>query len=306
MTIAILLTVCCFVLFVPVPIVLANARWTQRAPIAAVTLWQAIGLAGSISAFGAGLAVAIEPMNTSVTGGVSEFFDRAVYGGFFQHLGLTGAFGLTISTDVLAAIFTCVGVTMYRTAKARRRHRRLLDLVGEQDERVPGSLLLRHPSAVAYCIPGMRSRIVFSVGAIEALPDELLQAVSAHERGHAHGRHDLVMLPFASMVEALRMIPYARVAPAAVAELLEMAADDFACRTHQSKVVADALVRLVEAGAVSAPKCAFSASSVSVGRRVARLVQSDQNSRSAACLGLLGAGLVIALPIAAFAAPPSL
>ena len=47
--------------------------------------------------------------------------------------------------------------------------------------------------------PGFHSRVVVSSGAIEALSDDELAAVLAHERAHLHARHDLVLFPFRSL-----------------------------------------------------------------------------------------------------------
>lgn len=42
----------------PVPDLLARASWPQRAPRAAIVLWQSIAIAAVLSAFSAGIAVA--------------------------------------------------------------------------------------------------------------------------------------------------------------------------------------------------------------------------------------------------------
>ena len=112
-----------------------------------------------------------------------------------------------------------------------------------------GTLTLDHPSPVAYCLPGIRPRIVISSGTMRLLDQAQLAAVIEHERGHAHERHGLVMLPMTSLTEPFRWIPYARLAPRAVAGLLEMAADDHAARRHAPSSLASALVALSTSGA---------------------------------------------------------
>ncbi len=55
---ALAFSVVALLLIGPVPALLARATWTQRAPRAAVVLWQAIALAAVLSAFSAGIAIA--------------------------------------------------------------------------------------------------------------------------------------------------------------------------------------------------------------------------------------------------------
>ena len=290
-------------LFWPVPVLLARAGWVVRAPRAAVALWQAIGVAGSLTAVGAGLAVAVAPLHTTLPDGVRHLFDRAVAGHPLAGLGLNEALGLTIATDVGVVLAAGLVATAVRTVRHRARHRRLLDLVCRRTDRLDGAVLLDHPGAVAYCLPGLRPRIVLSAGAVGALGADEVQAVVAHERGHAHARHDLVMLPLSSMVDLLHWLPYARLAPGQVAVLLEMAADDFATRSHPRRTVATALVRLADAGGGDLPACAFGAAGSAVHRRVHRLLAPPDGGRAAGVLAGAAAAVVLAAPIAVAALP---
>ncbi len=248
MTVALSLAVLSALLFGPVGVVLERATWPSRAPRAAIALWQAIGLAGGLAAVGAGLAVTVAPLHRDLFSGVVHLIDQAASGHPLQGLGLNGALGLTLATDVGVVLAGGLVLTSWRTVRARARHRDLLDLVSARTERAPGAILLDHPMAAAYYLPGLRPRIVLSVGALGLLGNDEVAAVLAHERGHVHERHDLVMLPFASMHDLLRWMPYVRRAPRAVATLVEMAADDFATRSTEPRLLASALVHLVSSG----------------------------------------------------------
>jgi hypothetical protein len=79
---------------------------------------------------------------------------------------------------------------------------------------------------------------------IAALPPEELAAVLAHERAHADGRHELVIQPFVAWQSALPFLAPARRATAAVAELVEMLADDAAAAKTSRLTVARALARV--------------------------------------------------------------
>ncbi len=279
---------------------LAAARWTSRAPRAAVVLWQAIGVTGAVAAIGAGLAVAVGRFGVGFRAGLGDLAAGLVDGHPLSGLGLPDALGLTLAADVAIVLATVVAITMVRTVRARARHRRVLDLVGIGSEEAAGALLLDHPRATAYCLPGIRPRIVVSAGALRLLHSSELAAVIEHERGHACEHHGLVMLPLTSLAEPLRWIPYARLAPANVALLLEMAADDYSARQHDRRDLARALVRM--GTAMAAPECAFAAAGISVPARVQRLLTEDTTSGVAATAAICAASVLLLAPFAALLA----
>src|SRR5256714_6122035 len=102
---------------------------------------------------------------------------------------------------------------------ARRRHRVLLSLLAHGDPKVPGALVVDHPAAAAYCVPGLRSAIVISAGTLDLLDSAELAAVLAHERAHLRARHDLVLLPFSALGRAFPRARLGRHAPPPVALL---------------------------------------------------------------------------------------
>ena len=124
-----------------------------------------------------------------------------------------------------------VAVTV-RTLRTRRRHRDLLDLLATPWPAVPGAHVLDHPVPVAYCLPGLRSRLVLSAGVLDALEPAAVAAVLAHERAHLRERHDLVVLPFVAWGATAPFVRGMVCAQLAVAALVEMRADDVADRGY--------------------------------------------------------------------------
>lgn len=289
------LAVLAIVLFGPTGVLLARAVWPRTAPRAGVVLWQATGLAGALAAIGSGLAVAVAPMHVRLLTGVRRLIEQAKAGHPLAGLGVYGAIGLTLATDVSAVLVAGLIATTIHTARTRLRHRRVLDLVGIRSDGIPGALLLDDPRAAAYYLPGLRPRIVVSAGTVGLLSKGGLAAVLDHERGHARERHSIVMLPFASMDTLLRWMPYARRARSEVADLLEMAADDYATRRNDRLTLAAALVAMSTSSA--APTCTFGASTTGVGARVNRLIDPYRPSRTAAAFAIGVAALVVALPL---------
>ena len=284
------------VLVWPFSMWLARADWVTRAPRAAVTLWHSFGISATLATIGAGLCVATERFHAGFVGGVRELGKGIAGGHPLRGLGLPDALGLTLAADVGVVLVSVVGVVIVRTVVARARHRRLLNLLATPSRIRMGTLTIDHPSPVAYCLPGIRPRIVISSGTMRLLDQVQLAAVIEHERGHAHERHGLVMLPMTSLTEPFRWIPYARLAPRAVAGLLEMAADDHAARRHAPSSLASALVALSTSGAP--PRCAFAAASHGVSERVYRLLGPDRISKSTAMMAGVLCTASVAAPLA--------
>ena len=258
-------------------------------------MWQAIGASAVLAGIGSGLCIAVERYHRGVVGGVSQLADGIVGGRPLAMIGLPDALGLTLAADLAFGLCCMLAAVTVNTVMRRRHHRRLVDLLALRTLET-GASVLDYSAAVAYCVPGIRPRIVISAGAIELLDDAELDAVVAHERGHAHERHGLVMLPLAGVSKVFAFVPYARLAPSSVAGLLEMAADDYAVRRRDPSALISALVSMATAGAV--PSCPFALTGGWVSRRVERLLHGNPES-TRVVLGASGAALLLlALPVA--------
>jgi Zn-dependent protease with chaperone function len=297
MTAAIWLGCLSILLFGPAGSVLARAEWPRRAPRAAIALWQATGIAGALAAMGFGLSITVSPAHAGLMGGVARLVNQALAGHPLRSLGISGALGLSLAADVCIVLLIGLAITGMRTTMDRARHRHLLDLVSRPIDGASDVCLLDDPRVAAYCLPGFRPRIVVSAGTVKLLAQDELGAVVEHERGHAHGRHGIVMLPFASMDTLLRWMPYVRHARPQVAALLEMAADDFAVRSSHPQHLAGALIEIATSGAT--PTCAFSASATAVTTRVERLLSPHRTSSPTSAFALIATVIVVAMPFTA-------
>lgn len=277
----------------PLSIALARAKWLDRAPRTGVALWQAFGVSALLAGIGSGLCIAVERYHNGFFGGVGRLADGLTGGHPLQGLGVPDALGLTLVADLAIVLVCLVGSVIVRTIRSRARLRRLVDLVAR---RTPdGIAVLDHPGAVAYCVPGVRPRIVISEGTIELLNEPELHAVVAHERGHASEGHGLVLLPFVSLRKVVTFLPYTRLAGPSVAGLLEMAADDYAAQREDSRTLASALVSMSTSGA--RPTCALGLTDGSICRRVERLARTRRGSSRLALGAALAAVGLLALPL---------
>lgn len=240
---------------------LLRARWTWRATRTAILTWQAVGLAWALSAVGIPLAIGLEPYGRGVLGALPAFAADAARG----QLPAPGRLAAICLGLLLGVLFVATHVTsLVQAIRTRARHRALLALVARRDAATPDVFVLDHPAAAAYCLPGLRSTVVVSAGALALLDRAELAAVLSHERAHALERHDLVLLPFTALcrfIELCRWIArrpvrsarrWPRSAYEAVALLIEMRADDRALRQHGAGRLAAALQRFAATG-VAAP-----------------------------------------------------
>ncbi|MGY2129487.1 M48 family metalloprotease [Blastococcus sp. SYSU DS0617] len=289
----------------PVPALLGRARWPGRDPLVALVCWQAIGLAGGLSIIGALLVHGLAPWGHSLPEAWwswvrGEPAGAAVRGDHWVTLTLAAVLALEL-VGVLA-------LSWFRTARTRRRHRQLLELVVEPGA-TPDTRLLEHPAPVAFCIPGARPLLVLSSGMVAELDEAELAAVVAHERAHLREHHHLLLLPFVAWEAALPVLPAAGRAHAAVRELVEMRADDVGLRELEGadprRTLAQAIVAAAgRPGGAAVPGGALAVTGGAVRARVLRLLEPPSPlpapARPAA---LLAAVLLLLLPTALLLLP---
>ena len=289
---------------VPGAAILASARWPYRSPAAAILLWQALGLSWGLAAVGALAGLGAVPGRCGVAGGALSgasraLRDAAALGFGASALGAAARLAVLAASAALLALLCWVLVAASAAViVARRRHRALLSLLAHGDPKVPGALVVDHPAAAAYCVPGLRSRIVFSAGTLDLLDQAELAAVLAHERAHLRARHDLVLLPFCALARAFPRARLVRRAGAAVALLVEMLADDQALRQRPARELATALLRVGVSGAGQTPWGALAAADDEVVARVTRLLTPQARlSVPAQALICSAAAVLVAVPI---------
>jgi Zn-dependent protease with chaperone function len=290
---------------------LVKASWPRRSPAAAILLWQALGLASGLAAVGTLIGLAMPSSTLGVVrsvlraGPLIRAGDVSRLAGTFGARGATPmivvAFRLTCLAGGLALLASLCWVLIAASVavlQARRRQRALLTLLAHGDPKVPGALVVDYPSAAAYCLPGLRSRIVVSVGTLELLGRGELAAVLAHERAHLRERHDLVLLPFTALRRAFPRSATCTDAQRAVALLIEMLADDHALRARPARELVSALVRFGTADACPAPAGALAAGEGEMAARVSRLMQPVRPLPTVAVLAVcLVSALLVAAPI---------
>ncbi|HXY65820.1 MAG TPA: M56 family metallopeptidase [Mycobacterium sp.] len=299
-------TVLAVMLVGPVPALLSRAKWPLRAPRAAMVLWQAIAVAAVLSAFSAGIANASRlflpgpdgrPTATPIAdigrlGWPLWTLDVAV-------LALTLLIGARLAMAVVRVAIT--------TRRRRAHHRMLVDLLGVAPDAVSARAcaqerdlrVLEVAQPLAYCLPGVRSRVVVSEGALDSLSETEVAAILSHERAHLRARHDLVLEAFTAAHAAFPRFVRSANALDAVRLLVELLADDAAVRAAGRAPLARALVTCASG---RTPMGALAAGGAHTLLRVRRL-SGCGNSLVWSMAAYLAAAAILVVPTVALAIP---
>jgi Zn-dependent protease with chaperone function len=271
-----------------------------------MVLWQAIALAAALSAFSAGIAIATRVLMPGPDGRPTA-----------SVIGAEGRLGWPLWTIYMAvfALTVLIGVRLMAAAvgvaianrRRRAHHRMVVDLVDVGHDaaldqpcaRTRDLRVLDVAQPLAYCLPGVRSRVVVSEGTLKTLDDAEVAAILSHERAHLRARHDLVLEAFTAAHAAFPRVVRSANALRAVQLLVELLADDAAVRATGRTPLARALVACASG---RTPSGALAAGGPSTVVRVRRL-SGRGNSWPLSAAAYLAAAAVFVVPTIALVVP---
>ncbi len=298
---ALAFTLVALLLVGPVPALLSRASWPMRAPRAAIVLWQAIALSAVLSAFSACIAVVSRLFVPGDDGRPTTTITSDL-----DALGwpLWLLYGVVFALTLLIGARLAISVVQVGIATRRRRahHRMLVDLLAQRSRfraQANGLRILNVQQPLAYCLPGVRSRVVVSEGTLTALSDNEIAAILTHERAHLRARHDLVLEMFTAVHAAFPRFVRSANALDAVKLLIELLADDAAVRAAGPTPLARALVACASG---PTPAGALAAGGPTTVLRVRRL-GGRPNSLALGLAAYTAAAAVLVLPAVALAVP---
>ena len=308
---ALALAVLAVLLAWPVPLLLAHARWTSRAPAAALLVWQSVALAGGLSMIGALLSYGMEPFGRNLPHALGAFVEAVAAGSLPAAANFSHMFALSSAILLGFHLVLNLVLTLLRAQSSRRRHRMLVSLLSRPGLDHADTRILDHAAPVAYCLPGtVRSVTVLSAGLIELLDDAQLRGVIAHENAHAFQRHHLVLLAFRAWRASLPWFPIATSAHTAVAVLVEMLADDRARRVVSDATLAASIALVATQGSgrrESSERSStddFASDSPAAAARIARLNASVRPLPIAGhATAITAAAALLAIPTILLLAP---
>lgn len=299
-------TVLAVMLVGPVPALLARAQWPLRAPRAAMVLWQAVAVAAVLSAFSAGFAIASRLFVPGADGRPTAS-PAAEIGRLGWPLWILDVAVFALTLLIGARLVMAVIRVAVSTRRRRAHHRMLVDLLGLAPDVVSARAgargrdlrVLEVAQPLAYCLPGVRSRVVVSEGTLDSLTEAEIAAILTHERAHLRARHDLILEAFTAAHAAFPRFVRSASALDAVQLLVELLADDAAVRTAGRAPLARALVTCASS---RPPLGALAAGGAHTLLRVRRLSGSG-NSLMLSTAAYLAAAAVLVVPTVALAIP---
>lgn len=151
---------------------------------------------------------------------------------------------MIVGGSTVAALLTASVVRSVLSLRSRsREHAEAARLLGRPTDR-PDVVVVEADRPAAYCVAGRPNAIVVTSAAMKTLTPAQLAAVLAHEDAHIDGGHHHVLMVLRALAASLSRLPLFTVGAAAVADLLEMCADDSAVRRHGTRPLIDGMLML--------------------------------------------------------------
>ncbi|KOT51272.1 M56 family metallopeptidase [Streptomyces rimosus] len=239
------------------PRLMARADWPDREPVLALWVWQCVVAAVllcCVLAMSLSGAAAWEAVRSHLFGHaprvVVEAYALKAYGPWS---------GVLAGVLAGGGAWTAVMLTReVRGARARRRQERT-DLVRRApllpgEERTGDRLVvLEGDRPEAWWLPGATPQLVITTAALRRLKGRQLDALIAHEQGHARARHDVLLHCASALAAGFPQVPVFAAFRDQVHRLVELAADDVASRRFGRLTIALALVELNEDRGVFGP-----------------------------------------------------
>jgi Zn-dependent protease with chaperone function len=222
---------------------LGRADLRRRDPLVLIVAWL-LSMAGVVFAAVAGVVLLLIPSHGNVGTLVANLhycWDAVQHGSppEVEALGGVLAAVLVIAMTIRLAV---IAVRGFRSrARRRSEHLSVLRLAARTDNGSPATLWLAHDRPLAFSLAGRPGVVVATEGLTKHLEAEGVAAVLAHEHAHLRGRHHLLVAITDALSAALPFVPLFRFAPAAIRELVELAADVVAIRAHGAAAVELAL-----------------------------------------------------------------
>ncbi|UNO38937.1 M56 family metallopeptidase [Streptomyces sp. MST-110588] len=256
------------------PRLMARADWPDREPVLALWVWQCVVAAVllcCVLAMALSAAAAWESVRSPVFGpapsAVVDAYALKTYEPWAGPLAVLLACGGAWTAAMLTR--------EVRRTRARRRQRRADLLL--RSPRLPGEerggerlVVLEGDRPQAWWLPGAAPQLAITTAALRRLKGRQLDALIAHEQGHARARHDLLLYCASALAVGFPQVPVFAAFRDQVHRLVELAADDMASRRFGRLAIALALVELNEDRGVFGP---CPAQCAEVPQRVHRLLE---------------------------------
>ncbi|MEV3970586.1 M56 family metallopeptidase [Streptomyces sp. NPDC050698] len=276
------------------PRLLARADWPDREPVVALWMWQCV-VAAVLACCALSMALSAAAAWHAVGGHLFATAPRTVVEAYA--LGTAGPWAATTAVALAGGGLWSAAMLVREIGRARsRRRRRRADLL-VRAPLLPGEVAVSGRLVVleselpdAWWQPGTPPQLVVTTAALRRLKGRQLDAVLAHEQGHARARHDWLLNCSSALAGGFPQVPVFAAFRDEMHRLVELAADDTASRRFGRLTTALALVELNEHRGVFGP---CPAPQAHVPARVHRLLTPPDRLTAARRLRLTAAAALV-------------
>ncbi|MGW4195072.1 M56 family metallopeptidase [Streptomyces sp. NPDC005004] len=242
---------------VAAPRLLGRADWPDREPVVALWAWQCV-VAAVLLCCALSMTLSAAAAWQAVRGRVFAPAPHAVVEAYALGRGGAWAAGTAV-TLACGGLWSAAMLVreVVRVRQGRDRHRtellvRAPLLPGERASE--GRLVvLEGERPDAWWLSGAAPRLVVTTAALRRLKARQLDALLAHEQGHARARHDWLLHCSAALADGFPRVPVFAAFRDEMHRLVELAADDTASRRFGRVTTALALVELNQHRGVFGP-----------------------------------------------------
>ncbi|KES03102.1 membrane protein [Streptomyces toyocaensis] len=239
------------------PRLLARADWPDREPVVALWAWQCV-IATVLLCCALSMTFSAAAAWHVVGGQVFATAPRAVVGAY--SLGTSGLWAQTTAVTLACGGLWSAAMLVREVVRARARRGTRRAQLRLRAPLLPGEepaserlVVLEGERPDAWWLPGTPPRLVVTTAALRRLKGRQLDAVLAHERGHARARHDWLLHCSSALAGGFPQVPVFAAFREEMHRLVELAADDVASRRVGRLTTALALVELNEHRGVFGP-----------------------------------------------------
>ncbi|MGW1718596.1 M56 family metallopeptidase [Streptomyces sp. NPDC002156] len=239
------------------PRLLARADWPDREPVVALWVWQCV-VAAVLMCCALSMTLSAAAAWQAVRGHVFAPAPHAVVEAYV--LGASRPWAATTAVALACGGLWTAAMLVREVVRARRRRRsrraELLvraPLLPGEEPRPDRLVVLEGERADAWWLPGTAPGLVVTTAAMRRLTGRQLDAVLAHEQGHARARHDWLLHCSGALANGFPQVPVFASFQDEMHRLVELAADDMASRRFGRLTTALALVELNEDRGVFGP-----------------------------------------------------
>ncbi|WP_216589912.1 M56 family metallopeptidase [Streptomyces brasiliscabiei] len=232
------------------PRVLARADWPDREPVVALWVWQCV-VAAVLLCCALSMALSAAAAWAVVRGRVFAPAPDGVMEAYA--LGRGGSWAVATAVALACGGLWTGAMLVREVVRARREsHRRHAEL-RLRAPLLPGEepdgdrlVVVEGERPDAWWLSGPTPRLVITTAALRRLKGRQVDAVVAHEQGHARARHHWLLHCSAALAGGFPRVPVFAAFRDEMHRLVELAADDTASRRHGRLTIALALVGLNE------------------------------------------------------------